>query len=202
MQETEIIKQPQLNYAIHSLIASRWSPRAYDSRPIEPNKLQRIFEAGRWAASSSNMQPWFFLLGFKGDDVYEKIFSTLAEFNQLWVHASPVLCLAIAKTITSNGEENKSCEYDLGQAVANLSLQAISEDIYTHQIGGIDLARIAEILEIPSEYKVKVAFTLGYLGDPESLHPNLKKLEFSPRSRRLLNETVFTGKFGQPADFL
>lgn len=202
MKETELIKQPKLNYTVNTLIASRWSPRAYDSKPVEKEKLQRIFEAARWAASSSNIQPWFFLVGFKGDDVYEKIYSSMVEFNQLWVKTSPVLGLAIAKTINTSGEANKNCEYDLGQAVASLSLQAVSEGIYTHQIGGFDTDQVTLSLEIPSEYKVMSAFTLGYLGDPEQLHPKLKKLEFTPRSRRHLNETVFTGKFGQQADFL
>jgi len=202
MQETELIKQPQLNYAIHSLIASRWSPRAYDPRPIDNEKLQRIFEAACWAASASNNQPWYFLVGVKGDEVFTKIFDSLVEFNRLWVVNAPVLALAITKTTNSLGELNRSCEFDLGQAVATLSLQAMAEGVYTHQMGGFDAELVAKVLEIPADYKVKVAFTLGYLGNPESLHPNLKKLELTPRSRRIISETVFTKAFGQKADFL
>jgi hypothetical protein len=51
MQDIESIKQPALDYPVHPLIASRWSPRAYDTRPVEREKLQRIFEAARWAAT-------------------------------------------------------------------------------------------------------------------------------------------------------
>src|SRR5665648_284184 len=98
MQNIESIKQPDLDYPVHPLIASRWSPRAYDTKPVEPEKLQRIFEAARWAASSSNIQPWYFLVGFRGDEVYKKIFETLIEFNRLWVGNAPILALAIAKT--------------------------------------------------------------------------------------------------------
>jgi nitroreductase len=202
MYDIELIKKASLDYPVHPLIASRWSPRAYDVRPVEPEKLQRIFEAARWAASSSNLQPWYFLVGFNGDEVYRKIFDTLVEFNQLWVVNAPVLVLAIAKTTNHKGEPNNSFAYDLGQSVAILSLQAMAEGIHTHQMGGFNATEAARSLEIPAEYKVMVAFTLGYLGDAEILHPNLIKLEKSPRVRRSSTESVFTGSFGHKADFL
>ncbi len=202
MNDIESIKHPQLDYKIHPLITARWSPRAYDIRPVEPEKLQRIFEAARWSASSSNLQPWYFLVGFNGDDVYSKIFKTLVEFNRLWVVNAPVLVLAIAKTTSSKGEPNNYAAYDLGQAVATLSLQAKEEGIYTHQMGGFDTAQAALSLEIPPEYKVMVAITLGYRGEAEKLHPNLLKLELSPRTRRPVAESVFTASFGHKADFL
>jgi len=49
---------------------------------------------------------------------------------------------------------------------------------------------------------VMTVFTLGYLGNEEGLHPNLQKLELSPRNRRPVGESVFTGSFGQKAFFL
>jgi len=202
MNTSESIKQPATDYPVHPVIASRWSPRAYDSKPIEKEKLQRIFEAARWTASSNNLQPWYFLVGLKGDEVYQKITATLVEFNQMWAINAPMLVLAIAKTTNSGGDQNRSFSYDLGQAVTTLSLQAISEGIYTHQMGGFDATSAELAFEIPGEYKVLVAFTLGYLGDAGMLHPNLQKLELSPRSRRPVAETVFTGSFGHQADFL
>ncbi len=202
MQNTDQIKQATPEYPIHLLIASRWSPRAYDTKPVEPEKLQRIFEAARWTASSNNLQPWYFLVGLQGDEVYAKIFETLAEFNQLWTVNAPMLVLGIAKTTDSSNRLNKAHTYDLGQALAVLSLQAMHEGIYTHQMGGFDASEAARLLEIPEEYKVLVVFTLGYKADAGILHPNLQKLELSPRTRRPVGESVFTGSFGHRADFL
>jgi nitroreductase len=202
MYKTNSIKAPLTDYAIHPLIASRWSPRAYDLRAIENEKLQRIFEAARWTASSNNLQPWYFLVGLKGDDVYQKILDSLVEFNKLWSVNAPVLVLAIAKTTNTKGEVNQSFSYDLGQAVALLSLQAMAEGIYSHQMGGFDASEAKLALEIPEDYKILVVFTLGYLGDAGILHPNLQKIEMSPRSRRPVSESVFTGSFGHKADFL
>lgn len=202
MNESESIKKPKLDYRVIPLIAERWSPRAYDAIPVLPASLQRIFEASRWAASASNVQPWYFVVGIKEDDVWHKIFETLVEFNQLWAINAPILVLAIAKTTNLKGEPNKYAAYDLGQAVATLTLQARSEGIYVHQMGGFDSEKVERLLEIPAEYKATVVFTLGYLGQAEILHPNLQKLELSPRERRPVAETVFTGSFGHKADFL
>ncbi len=202
MQNIETIKQPALDYPVQPLIASRWSPRAYDSRLVETEKLQRIFEAARWTASSNNLQPWYFLVGFKGDEVYQKIFNTLVEFNQLWAINAPVLVLATGKLTNAKGETNHARAYDLGQAVATLSIQATHEGLFIHQMGGFDAVLAAESLGIPTDYQVQVVFTLGYRTDAEILHPNLQKLESSPRARRPAAESVFTGSFGHPADFL
>jgi hypothetical protein len=44
MQNIETIKQPATDYNIHPLIASRWSPRAYNSKPVEKDKLSEFLK--------------------------------------------------------------------------------------------------------------------------------------------------------------
>ncbi len=191
------IKTAQNDYPIHELLRERWSPRAFSNQAIEKEKLQHLFEAARWAPSSSNLQPWRFLVGFKGDDTYNKIAGTLAEFNQLWALTAPVLLLAIAKNTNIRGEPNGAALYDLGQAVANLTFQATAEGIYVHQMGGFSPTQAAELFNFPDEYKAVTTIAIGYIGDPEILHENLKKMEIAPRERRKSNDSVFTGTFGQ-----
>lgn len=202
IMNTNKIKEPSLSYPIHPVLFKRWSPRAFSSTPVEPDKLQRIFEAARWAPSASNHQPWQFLVGFKGDPVYSSIFETLVEFNQLWAKQAPVLFLAICKKTNPKGEENKTRQYDTGQAIAHLTFQSMEEGLYIHQMGGFDANKCAELLNLPADYEIITVNALGYQGDPELLHPNLKKMEFTERSRRMLDETVFTGAFGNKASFL
>lgn len=198
----EIIKQPDLTYDIHPLLKKRWSPRAYSDQPVETDKLQRIVEAARWAPSSRNLQPWCFLFGFKNDSVYEAIYAAMVEFNQLWIRTAPVIGLAIGITRDQQGKPNSSYLYDLGQAVALLTVQAVSEGLYVHQIGGFDQEAVTSKLAIPSSHSVVTAFTVGYRGNPAVLHPNLLKLELTPRVRKPLSGFVFDGKFGQQASFL
>ena len=44
---------------IHPVLAERWSPRAFESNvKLGTEDLTAILEAGRWAPSSNNGQPW------------------------------------------------------------------------------------------------------------------------------------------------
>src|SRR3979411_673688 len=58
-------------------ILNRWSPRAYADRDVSAEDLKKGFEAARWAASSSNEQPWRFLVGRRGDETFKKILDAL-----------------------------------------------------------------------------------------------------------------------------
>ena len=42
---------------VHETIRRRWSPRAFADKEVSSETLKSIFEAARWAASSSNEQP-------------------------------------------------------------------------------------------------------------------------------------------------
>ncbi len=94
------------NNKIHSLLEKRWSPRAFEDRPVEFEKLNNILEAARWSPSASNIQPWIYFIGLKGDPTYDMIFESLVEFNQMWLLATPVLILNCGKTTTDDGSPN------------------------------------------------------------------------------------------------
>jgi nitroreductase len=84
----------------------------------------------------------------------------------------------------------------VGQAVAHLTFQATADGLYVHQMGGFDTKKAAEAFSVPSEFEVLTAIAVGYIGDPEVLHPNLKKMEYNERERQALDKMVFAGKFG------
>lgn len=191
------IKIANNDYPIHELLKNRWSPRAFENKFIEPELVRGLFEAARWSPSSSNLQPWYFIAGFKGDDTYDNIFSTLVEFNQLWAKTAPLLFVSVAKLTNSKGEPNVSAMYDVGQSVALLSVQAMASGLYVHQMGGFNSKLISELFEIPEDYKALTVVAVGYKGRASELHPNLEKMEVSVRERRKAADSVFSGKFGQ-----
>ena len=119
-------KTAETSAPIHNVISRRWSPRAFDSSPVEPEKLISLFEAARWAASSYNAQPWFFIVATKDDsDRFKKILDCFVEFNQSWAKNAPVLALSVARLkFEHNGEPNRHAFHDVGQAAATLALQA------------------------------------------------------------------------------
>jgi nitroreductase len=184
---------------LNELIASRWSPRAYADKPVSSEDLSKIFTAASWAASSSNEQPWRFLVGHKGDETYKKIFDCLVEFNQGWAKSAPVLILTIAKTTFSkDGSNNGWALHDTGAASANMCLQAIALGIHTHGMAGFDKDKVRTHFNLPADYTEGAVWARGYLGDPETLPEHLKKMELAPRTRKPLAELVFT-EWDKPA---
>ena len=125
----ELLAKPApAEHPICDFIKERWSPRAYAAdRPVPPEVLAQLFEAARWAPSSSNEQPWSFIVGVKGTETWTKLFDTLVPGNQVWTKNAPVLVLGLArKTFQKNGKPNWHALYDLGQAVSMLLIQATS----------------------------------------------------------------------------
>lgn len=192
-------KEAAASVEIHDLIKKRWSPRAFSSKPVETEKLQRLFEAARWSASCFNEQPWRFILGLKDrGQAYKKIFETLAEGNKIWCRNVPVLVLLIAKkTFSHNGKANLWHQYDLGQAAAYLSLQATAEGLYVHQMAGFNPSKARELFSIPDDFEPFTVMAIGYLGQPDQLPDDLKEMETAARTRMQSNKFVFSEIWGK-----
>lgn len=185
-------------FPIYPLIRKRWSPRAFSKKPVEKEKLQSLFEAARWAPSSMNEQPWRFIVGQKGDETWEKIYNSLVEFNKTWTIHTPVLVVNLGKkTFAYNGRENITYQYDTGQAVAFMAIEAVNLGLVTHQMGGFYAEKLIDSLAIPEDFKPISIAAIGYQGDPEKLSEDLYKSEFRKRERHNLNAQVFGGKFGE-----
>jgi nitroreductase len=189
-------------YPIHEHIARRWSPRAYTGQPVDRYQLAQLFEAARWAPSSSNEQPWAFLIAEQGSTGWQKLFETLVPFNQAWVKTAPVLVLGLArKTFAANNTPNRHALYDLGQAVGALLWQATALGLSVHQMAGFDADKARAAFGIPENYEVGAMMTIGYAGDPGVLSEQLRERELAPRKRNPLESFVFEGEIGRPAEF-
>ena len=186
-------------YPIHELIKQRWSPLAFNIRPVEPEKIASLLEAARWAASCFNEQPWFFIVATQDNaQEYEKLFSCLVEANQTWAKDAPLLMLSVAKlSFTRNNKPNRHALHDLGFAVGNLTLQAQALGLFVHQMGGFDADKARTLYSIPEDYEPVAAIAIGYPGNLSQLDEDLQQRELSPRSRKLLTEFVFRGNWNQ-----
>ena len=194
-------KEAQTETKLHPIIKTRWSPRAFSSKGVEQEKLHRLFEAARWAPSCFNEQPWRFVIGIKDqNNTYTKIFEALAEGNKIWCQNVPVLvALCAKKTFTYNGQPNQWAFYDLGQAAAYITFQAMAEGLYVHQMAGFSAEKIQKAFAIPEDYQPFTVMAIGYLGNPDALPEDLKQSELSKRTRLALNQMVFTNKWNQSA---
>jgi nitroreductase len=198
---TEKLKHAPDVAGVQDLILRRWSPRAFADKEVPAKELKALFEAARWAASSSNEQPWRFLVGRRGDDTYQKIFNALVEFNQSWAKSAPVLVLSVAKkTFSGKDAPNRTSLHDTGAATANLALQATADGLHSHSMAGFDAEQVRASFAIPSDYEIGAVTAVGYFGDPASLPEHLHKMEVSPRQRKPLEEFVFS-EWEKPAQF-
>ena len=194
IEEVNRLKHAPPVEGVLPLFHSRWSPRSFSDREVSRADLEKVFEAARWAASSSNEQPWRYLVGTRNSSTHNKIRSTLVGFNQAWAGAAPVLILGLASTkFAHNGNPNGYALYDLGAATAYLTLEAAALGLVAHQMGGYDQEAARKALEIPEDYALGSVIALGYQGEPAALaNEQLVAREIAPRQRKPLKDFVLT----------
>jgi nitroreductase len=197
-------KRAETTYPIHEVLERRWSPRAFADRPIEAEKLRSLFEAARWTASSMNEQPWYFILACKTEPHdFEKAAACLMPMNRAWAQNAPVLIFTAArKAFSKNGQPNRVAIYDLGQAAANLVMQATSLGLSVHQMAGVEIEKVRETYGVPAEFEPMTAMAIGYPGHPDTLPEELRRREVAPRTRLPFEQFVFSHKWGAPAPLL
>jgi nitroreductase len=190
------IKHADTTYPIHPLLAQRWSPRAFAKRFIAPEAIAPLFEAVRWSASGGNGQPWSFIIAVRSDpEEFACLLACLNESNASWAKEAALLGIGVAKVIRDDGKPASSAIYDLGLAMQNLTLQAMSMDLFVHQMAGFSADKARTAYEIPDTHQPVIAFAIGYLGDPDELDERTRERELSPRLRKPISEFVFSGKW-------
>ncbi len=129
-----------------------------------------LFEAARWAASSYNEQPWFFIYGTKENPaIYEKLYSCLNEFNKKWAGEAPVLMLTGVKTFfEETKKKNAHALHDLGLAMGNFTYQASKFNIMVHHMAGFQPSLAKEYFNIPDGYEAVTMVAIGYADETKT----------------------------------
>ena len=191
-------KPATTNTPINPIISNRWSPRAFSNKPVESKKIDALLEAARWSPSAFNEQPWRFIVGKDHDESWKKIFDSLIDWNQQWAKTAPLLVLNIARlNFTHNEKPNEMAEYDLGQAVAAMTLEAVNQQLFGHQMTGFDGRKAELLFNIPEGYKAVSVTVFGYYGNPADIPADIADMESNERSRKAINEIVFGATFGE-----
>lgn len=178
--------------SIPKIITDRWSPVAFSEKAIDPEIIRSLFEAARWAPSSYNAQPWKFIWGVKGDETYPVLFKLLNEANQKWAKTAPMLVIGISETVSpGRTSKNRFAFYDTGMAVANLLAQATHAGLFVHQMGGYDVERARQVLNLGKNDEPAAMMAIGYKGDPSQLPEDVAARESKPRSRKEVEEFAF-----------
>ncbi|QNT78972.1 nitroreductase family protein [Entomobacter blattae] len=186
-------------YHIDPIFLQRWSPRAFEPVDIPERDLLTILEAGRWAASAYNSQPWRFLYARRTSPYWERFFNLLNDNNKAWAKdASAFILLVSAKTmvspLTGAVMPNHTHSYSAGTAMAHLMLQATKSGWATHAMSGFDHKKARQDLNIPEDYSVDALMVVGKQADKAKLPQALQDREF-PSARNPLNAIAYEGSF-------
>lgn len=186
---------------ILEVIRERWSPYSFSSAPVEEFKLKAMFEAACCAPSCNNEQPWLFVYTTRQErEVFDDYLGFLSDSNKVWVENSGTIIISMARTrFSHNGKPNRFAFHDTGMAVANLLIQAKAFDINVHQMAGYSVEKVRNYFNLTEDIEPVAMMAVGYLGDGESLSPDLLKRDESRRLRKPLKDVVFKKSLDNPA---
>ncbi len=156
----------------YGILRSRRSVRRFDGRPVEQEKLERIMETGRLAASAANRQPWrFFLL--RGAAREE--FACLLREN---FAAAPVLIVACARPGEAWVRRHDGRNYawlDVGIAVTEMVLAATAEGLGTCWVASFEPGAARSVLGVGEEWEPVTAVAVGYAAEPLTVQEKKRK---------------------------
>lgn len=138
-------------------IKGRRSIRRYESRAVPEETITQVLEAGQWAPSASNFQPWKFIV--VQDEKVRKELARVATYGS-FIAQAPV---AIAVVIDP-GASNHPVE-DGAAATQNVLLAAHGLGLgscWIGSYGSIYEDRAKEILRIPDNLRLLSLISLGY----------------------------------------
>ena len=175
---------------LHPLLRGRFSPLHFDTdHELADADLDLLLEAARWAPSAGNSQPWAFVVGRRGEPEHETIVRRLTPSSRRWAPQASALIVNIAHR-TVDGSEiaySEFADYDLGQAVAHLTLQAAAMGLACRQFRAFDAAGISVDLHLTPGWEVVTMTAVGTPSHdvpPDRQRRSLADLTSAPRARR------------------
>jgi len=185
--DTKLLGETMTNSTLEA-IKNRRSVLRFETTPIEEEKVQAILEAGRWAPSWLNKQPWKFIV--VTDPAIKESLSELAPtVFKLGVREAPV-CIVVS--VDPNEDPFHFIE-DGAAATQNMALAAQSLGLSSCWIGTFKLEeekksseeKIKDILEIPKTHRV---ISLLPIGTPKHV---------GEKVRKELSQLIYRNKFGK-----
>jgi nitroreductase len=147
--------------ALLELIKYRRSVRRYLPDAIPHEMVEQIMEAGRWAPSANNQQPWAFIVVTDGDlrtRVAQHATYYLARHAR--VDEAPLLIVMCGQV--RSRVFRKYLRGEVGMAGMQMMLQATALGLGTCWVDGLDREEIAEILQVPEYYEIVGLITVGF----------------------------------------
>ena len=151
---------------VGEVLLARWSPTSWDTNhELAAGAVDHLLEAARWSPSAGNSQPWSFVTAHRGDATHARLVPLLAAGTRRWALDASLLVVNLCHRFVEGTDWDYSefAEYDLGQSVAHLTIQAQAMGLHTRQFRGFDRDAVEAELDVPKHW---VAMTMTAVGRP------------------------------------
>ena len=159
---------------------------------ITDAEVELLLTAARWAPSAGNSQPWAFLVGRRGDRTHRRLVPHLAGSSARWAPTAALLMVNLCHRFVEDTDWDYSefALYDLGQAVAHVTVQARALGLYVRQFRAFDRAGITREFSVPRHWEVTTVSAVGRVpagAEPDAADP----MTTVERQRRPLDELMW-----------
>lgn len=144
------------------LVKQRRSVRDYLEAPIPDAILESILEAGRWAPSACNIQPWLFIV-IRDEAARQALKAVYAR--DWFIRAPVILAVCCDRSVSwKRGDGKDFGEMDATIALDHITLAAAEAGLGTCWVGNFNPQAARDVLGVPQNID-PVAFTpIGYPG--------------------------------------
>jgi nitroreductase len=145
--------------AVLQAIFTRRSVRQYTDDPVDQHDVQTILEAGRWAPSGLNNQPWRFAV-VRDSQVKDEV-AKQTRYREI-IRNAPVI-IAVFLDNDASYDRTKDCQ-GIGACLENMWLATHALDLGGVWVGEIlkNKERVGEILEAPATYELMAVLAIGH----------------------------------------
>jgi len=161
---------------IIDVIKSRRSIRRFKKDVKIPREdLMKILEAGIYAPSAGNRQPWEYII-VEEEDV--KIRIAEAAYHQMWITEAPIIIVVCANEVRSAsryGERGRTlyCIQDTAASIQNILLAAHSMGYGTCWVGAFNEDEVKRVLNIPMGVRPVAIIPIGKPDEKPSMPPRI-----------------------------
>jgi len=144
-------------------VLERHSVRDFLRKPVEPEDVEILMEALRWAPSAGNMQPWFFYVVTNAE---VKAGLAAAAYGQEFVAEAAlvfVVCAEPERSAATYGSRGRElyCYQDTAAAVENLLVVANMLGYGACWVGAFNEKAARKVLDIPKELRPVAIVPVG-----------------------------------------
>jgi nitroreductase len=154
---------------VHPLLAGRFSPLDFDpGRTVSEDDVELLLEAARWAPSAGNSQPWAYFVARRDEPDHKRLVRHLARSSARWAPNAALLIVTMAHRYVEDTDWAYSdfADYDLGQSVAHLTLQAHAMNLACRQFRAFDLDALTADLSPGPGWHITTMIAIGHPAAP------------------------------------